>query len=300
MNLIFADTNVLIPQSTRELYKTQLAKTDPKGKPIHNSHVSKTSLEQAISDIEQIKTQLDQELISTDSDNILVTEGIQKQVSPIFQQIRGNIEQRTNIHLFTQFSRLTTDAIKFNDEKGYSRIKDYDLLISSLETMTQMYPLPTNTSYFLLNEFLRSVKDDFFDLTKEKHTYDFGADLQLATSAIYESCVNGNKIKVFSNDNDVINMISATYAILNRARNIMRGTKYFNHLNNPDLKPELNKLSERGIEIIDTLTKGDELIVTFPGYDGTLDDNRKSEYQTITGKFGTFLRNSLYRLREIK
>lgn len=299
MTIILADTNIIFPQVVWDLYRDSLSKTESGGKLTFNTNIQESLLEKAIIDSEKTYTELTKQLSSNSLTDIYLTQEIHIQVSNLYQQIKSNIEQRGNMHLFTQFSKLTPENQKITDEKIYVKLQLCEDRLDQLNSITKTYKLPHTANYFLLNEFLRALKDDFFDLTKEKHNYDYGADMQLATTAIYENLVNGTKAKIISNDNDVINMVSATYIILQKSKNVLKGTSYSNHLNNPDIMPELLKFTKTGIiEQIDLVNKGNELI-NFSGFEGHTETAKKSEYNSLVGRFANFLNNYTNRLKEI-
>ena len=298
MTLILADTNIIFPQLVWDLYKDHLSKTESTGKLIFNTSIPESILEKTIFDSEKIYSEFQKQMTSKNIEKIYLTQEIQKQVFNLHNNMKLNIEQRKNMHLFAQFSKLAPDTQKEIDEKVYIQLRSCEEKLDNLFGITQEYTTPNTATYFIINEFVRALKDDFFDLTKEKHNFDYGADLQLATTAIYESVVNGNKPQIISNDNDILNMISASYVVLHKARHTLKDTDYNLNLQNRDVMPELSKISLTGvIESIDLMDRGNEILI-FPGYEGFIDSTKKSGYNSVVGKFATFLSNYTNRLKE--
>lgn len=296
--IIFVDTNIIIPQVAWDLYRLNLNQYKESGTHLtDNIKIDEGRLEQALRETQAVLDLLDH------TDGMSVTKGVYKQASFKINDIRDNVHRRRANYIFTEFSRIISEPLKEKNRNIYSQLVEYHGVLGELEDLIRRrgYSTPSDESYFLLANFVRALNDRFFDITKEDHKFDFNTDEYIVVACLFESIVNSADVHVYSNDSDVMGLLGISCAVFEKVAPLMRTHAHFRNFY--DHMPQLFSLRPQSPEPVETdyLVRGRDLVKYLSGFEDTsyLEKAQMREYQSKLTSFTNFLDKSIFELIEL-
>lgn len=291
--ITLVDTNIILPESTWELYKRQLNQythqlsTTTPSHLTNNIAINPEKLFAAIEDL--IATYA----LLQDKPRVKVVKGVATQVKKQTDMILGNIDERKLDYSYTQFYQLINETKKNENRHAYETLLRY---AEELKKMVELVRKSRYTRkdgdgpYYLLSNLVRAIKEEY-DVVKEGHKHDLGTDDELVTTALHESLVKGTRVQVISNDRDISNMIAASQTVFDNLRILVAKNpafkKFYEHpisvltLENPQEKiTQTANLTEIGKKVIKIHIPEAQIPI----------------YQRRTSAFSTFAVNTLEEL----
>jgi len=302
--IIFADTNVILPQSNWDLYRNNLNKynAEKEGRYLtNNDSIDISLLEKAISDSQAVSKFIDE------TPDLKFTKGVIQQSAGMIEKICSNIEERMQPYIFAEFV-LVDDTKKEINKKIYRRLLDYAESLNKLSdkikdnTKDKAYTQRKEESYFLINDFLRALDNTFFGIMKGGHKFDNNTDEKLATSALYESLFFGNDVVVYTNDKDVSSLIGTfLYAFKRISPAAEQFVSFKRFIDNPPIV-----YKNLGDEKWDLDELGKNVFTSFSSYNlpsrpniSPFVDAEKKAFSQKTTNFSNMLHQFLYELSEM-
>jgi hypothetical protein len=291
---IFLDTNILVPQSHWDFYKDELNQFKPpkngSGQPyLENiTSLNEGNIERVINDAEGVR-----KLVDSIEDRMLVTNGVHNQSISIIDNTLNNIQKRREEYIFIQFNQLIPEAARKKTAYLYGKLIEYAGLLSRLKTdiRSHEYTYEPEELYFQLMSFVRTLRDKL-EVGKADHPYDHYTDEEINICSLFYTLSNYGEAEIITNDGDVLDLISASGAVLENMREIISTNPRFNYLlaHMPKAykipSPESAETQE-----IDTRQRGSMIVKGFGDYKANvlMDDMQKREYFARLNQFKRFL-----------
>lgn len=295
--ITFMDANTVIPDSGWDLYRHFLVKTKPgSSHRISNSDIEETALVKAMDDLVILRKYLE------GRNDIVLTQGVVRQASVTIDNIAENVIERSNNYIFIEFNSLIPLASKERGKRVFQGLQEYSRDLNLLKESFGKYAYvnPKEEPYFIISNFVRALKDVFYDLVKDNHNYDFNVDEFITVASLYESIANKKAVKVISNDGDIARMLGASYCVFEKVKPVIGNNENFDFFfAHP---PEVYNWKDypRDPVPVNIREKGRECIEIFSEFDlkRTLSDAERDNYYLKATKFTNFMQNSITELEK--
>ena len=295
--ITFLDTNILWPSEQWSIYKNHLDRrksgsgADPEKNLSGNIDIPTSDLERAI-----MSSEFTNDLLDSIKDSKITT-GVIKQVKKQIQNNVQNIEWSGQNFLFTQFNAILNRG-RDENYQIYNSLLRYKESITRLKSMLPDKEYSENLKsvpYFLIKDFFKDLAD-FFDVRKENHNYDEDTDIELASTVLFEGIAENRNVRVISNDQDILNTISAAVYILFRSSPLLSNNEHFNFFfgNMPKIYTMYDR--EKGFIEEDLLKKGETLTKTFKGFTLPMGSEQIPSYHKKATDFTFYLSKHIKQL----
>lgn len=291
--IVFFDTNTLLLNPHWDLYANELHRFKEKSNHLEDNHkIDAEKLEKATK-----AAQIITDLFDSNPSRVRITKGVGKQALLKIDDIVGNIQERRKSFFYFEFNRTIPVKLKQDSKEIFPKLINYRNILEKLRGNIEnsRYQRPKEEIYQTLFHFLEGLHY-FFKIGKENQGFDYNTDKGLNLAALYET-LKGNKVKVYSNDKDVIEAISAAYVLLDKIKMLML--------------PEMARFYENPIEIcklgqsdpheqisVDIQEEGQRIVRTLPGGETYLNETEKKIYNQTAGKFALFLETMIDEFKE--
>jgi hypothetical protein len=292
--IIFADSNVVLPNSSWELFSAGLDKYRKGNLLTFNDTIDSNQIETAKADLEEITKTIQA------NNYIYITKGVAEQVKNKITAIQKNIEERMQPYVFAEFNVVIPEDARKKSTQNYTMLLEYSKDLNTLSSLLSKKPYSNKREQplMLINTFFKEIKNNFSDATKEKHKHENNTDESLASIIAFESLLNGKDVNAYTNEKDIPSLVGSLVYMLNKIGPASRRIKAVDSfLTSP---PQICQYPSK--QQWNTAELGNKICSNFSGVNAntSLTETQKTEYNNKTESFALYLINFINGIAMLK